>query len=288
MQPTPFRFLLETSESQGQEWLTRYLMNETPNPRVPVPSDIGRLEFLLGEVNPIPELALPLRVGDLAGALLAKAVMAEDRQLRKPDFLKALFTLVESLPVSENVVEFLNMLAISGRLVSWPPADTPDFHLLTLRSLVSHQRPVADDVNRLIDFWKREAQDLRYASISIQGLLRVAPRHAVQIIPDFVDRVLNTPGPMPFANLLFAVSIELGADLQIWQHLVRVLRGDPRVFGATKEGFSRIQLARNNPEAWKLFEMTPSPERALAPEETLVLSIMDPEVQYRPALAHAA
>lgn len=261
MGTSPFEFLLDLPEADGRQWLARYLMGETTAPPVQVPFDLQRLEFLLGEVNPLPNETLPRRVGDLAGGLLAEAIIRGAHRTGEVRFLKALFTLLESLPASQKIEEFLNDLVVSGRLLGWPAGDGADFHLLTLRALVLHWRPVTGQVERLIELWKREARDLRYAPIAIQGLLRVSVAAAIDALPDFVDRALAARPTLPVANTLFAVSVELGDDKFMWEQFVRVFDGHPRAFETVKDTFSRTGLAQSNPVAWQVLQTPTDPPR---------------------------
>jgi hypothetical protein len=290
MQVGPFDFLLSLPESQARQWLIRYLLGERTDPAVDVPFDYGRLEFLLNEVSPIPDMALPLRIGDLAGSVLREVVATRSLHSVRPSLVKALFTLVESLPVSETVVTLLSDLAATGAVRDWSVGDGTDFHLLTLRALVLHQRAASGRIDRLIDFWKRQATDLPYASIAIQGLLRIAPREAFGVVPDFVERASNERPRLPLANLLFAVAAELGGDLTLWRLLAARLLQKPTVFEIVKEGFSKIQLARSNPDAWRLLDemdkvdsmdaLTASPIADL--DETVLLRMRNHDVRYEP------
>ena len=254
MPVSPFDFLRSLPESQARQWLIRYLLGERTDPAVNVPFDYGRLEFLLNEISPIPDIALPLRVGDLAGGVLREIIATRSLRSPRPDLVKALFTLVESLPVSEPVVALLGDLAATGAVRDWSVGDDTDFHLLTLRALVLHQRQASGYVVRLIDFWKRQAAELRYASIAIQGLLRIAPRDAFGVLANFVERASDERPPLPLANLLFAVAAELGSDLTLWQRLAARLLQKPAVFEIVKERFNKIQLVRSNPDAWHLLD----------------------------------
>ena len=280
----PFQFLRDLSDDEARRWLRRYLMEPvTDPPPVHVPFDIGHLEFLLAEITPVTDRSLPLRVGELAGTLLAEALAAGFATC-DPRFLRALFALVESLPLPEDIVAFLHRLAVTGQLLSWPGDD--DFHLVVLRTLVLHQPSSPDPVARWIDFWKREADDLRYASISIQGLLRIAPLDALEVLPDFINRASRATARIPLANLLFAVSVALADDQTLWRHLARLLHAHPGAFAAVKEGFQRIHLPRTHPTAWRIVEDTPTLDDML--EEMSVGSMRHQDVRYGPSLGRAA
>jgi hypothetical protein len=252
MPANPFGFLLELPEAEGKEWLRRYLRGDAIEPPVRVPFDLQPLEFLLGQVNPLPEEALPLRVGTLAGTLLAEAIIRGAHRGGDRREIEALFTLVESLPVSDAVAEFLNDLAVTGRLLSGPGECGIDFHLLALRGLILHQRPVHGEVSRLIQFWKNEMHDLRYAAVAIQGLLRVSVTAAIEVLPDFVRRARVARPPVPLANTLFAVSVELGTDRALWEQLVRAFRGWPDELEVVRETFGKARLPESNPAAWEV------------------------------------
>jgi hypothetical protein len=257
MPANPFEFLLDMPEREGRMWLSRYLLGEATDPSLDVPFDVGRLEFLLGEVARIPEKTLPARVAELAGGLLAEAVMATPLRDTDPRLLRALFILVEALPVSDMIVEFLTKLAISGPLLPWPDRDRPDFHLLTLRALVLHQRPSGRRDDRLVEFWKHEAQDPRYASVAIQGLLRVSPVHAIDALPDFVERALGATPPIPLANLLFALTVALNHKEILWRRVASLAFREPKAFGAIRDGLRKIRLPDTNPRAWDVLEGSP-------------------------------
>ena len=266
MTENPFGFLLGLSDTQGKEWLRRFLKGEATDPAVRVPFDLQPLEFLLGRVNPLPDPVLPLRVGTLAGTLLAEAVAGGAQRTEDPTEIEALFALVESLPVSQDVADFLNDLAVTGRLVTNQAGPRPDLHLLTLRALVLHQRPVQGEIEGLLDFWKRKLKDPKYAPIAMQGLLRISVADAINSLPEFVRRARRAIPPIPLANTLFAVSVELGTDRSLWEHLVRVFEGQPDDFKVVKETLGRTRFPESNPVAWEALQTRPR-----QPAEPIVL-----------------
>lgn len=266
MSANPFSFLIDLPDTEARQWLARYLRDEGIVPTIEVPFDLQRLDFLLGEVNPLPTATLPIRIGDLAGGLLAEAILRAGNRAADARFLMALFALLESLPVSESVGEFLNDLVISGRLLAWPIGDDADFHLLALRVLVLHQRPVADNKDRLIDLWKRETRDLRYASIAIQGMLRAAPGAAIAALPDFVERALAARPPLPITNLLFAFSVELGDDQRMWERLIAGFVHHPKAFEAVKQTLKGTRIARPQTAAWEVLH--PAARRSRKRQDT--------------------
>lgn len=262
MTENPFGFLLGLSDTQGKEWLRRFLKGEAPDPAVRVPFDLQPLEFLLGRVNPLPDPVLPLRVGTLAGTLLAEAVARGAQRTEDPTEIEALFTLVESLPVSQDVADFLNDLAVTGRLVTNQAGPRPDLHLLTLRALVLHQRPVQGEIEGLLDFWKRKLKDTKYAPIAMQGLLRISVSTAISSLPEFVRLARTANPPIPLANTLFAVSVELGADPLLWDDLVRAFAGWEDELDVVRETFGKTRLPESNPPAWEaLRDASPHPRQ---------------------------
>jgi hypothetical protein len=254
MAENPFGFLLELSEDQGKEWLRRFLRGEGTSPPVRVPFDLQPLEFLLGRINPLPDSALPLRVGTLAASLLAEAITRGAHRAEEPEQVEAFFTLVESLPVPETTVEFLIALAATGRLLSGPPATGPDLHLLTLRALVLHQRALPGEVKKLIRFWEEELDDLRYAAVAIQGLLRVSVAAGIRALPEFVRRARGAKPPIPLVNTLFVVSEELTANQSFWADLVRAFDGESDEFQSVTDTFAQMRLPETNPDAWAVLQ----------------------------------
>lgn len=273
MSPNPFSFLLDLPDTDARYWLSRYILDESTTPTIQVPFDLQRLEFLLGEVNPLPDPTLPLRIGDLAGGLLAETLLRGGQRTHGTRFLTALFTLLESLPVSEPIEEFLNDLVISGRLLDRPAGSVPDFHLLALRVLVLHQRPVSNDTGRLVDLWRREARQLRYASIAIQGMLRASPAAAVDALPDFIERALAERPPLPLANLLFAFSVELDSDKRMWKRLVSAFAYHPEAFEAVRQTLRKTSIPRSQPVAWEVLQAVGrSPAKQQSTESLLFVS----------------
>ncbi|MBI4609356.1 MAG: hypothetical protein HY726_10120 [Candidatus Rokubacteria bacterium] len=259
MPESPFGFLLELTEDQGKEWLRRYLGGKTTLPSVRIPSDLRPLEFLLGEVNPMPDEALPLRVGTLAGGLLAEAIAEGAHRTGDPRWVEALFTLAGSLPVSEDITEFITDLAVTGRLLESQRGAGLDLHLVALRALVAHQRPVQGSIDRLIAFWERELDDLRYAPIAIQGLLRISVAAAIRHLPGFIRRAQAAHPPVPLVNTLFSVSIELGTDTAMWDDLVRAFDGYKKEFEALRETYGQTRFPERNPRAWEVLQTPPQP-----------------------------
>jgi len=252
MPSNPFESVLEMPEAEGRLWLASYLLGKAVDPPLPVPFDLGRLEFLLGHVARLPDRALPAHIGELAGGLLAEAVMAAPLRKTEPRLLQALFIIVEALPASEAIVRFLTRLAVAGPLLPWPEAEGPDFHLLTLRALVLHQ-PRGHRDERLVELWRDEIRDLRYASIAIQGLLRLSPTDAIDELPDFVERALAATPPIRLGNLAFALAVALVTDIH-WDRLAGLAFRHPRAFAAIREGLRKTRLPHINPRAWDILQ----------------------------------
>lgn len=253
-------------------------------PAVNVPSDLQPLEFLLSEVHPSVGGPLPRRLGDLAGGLLAEAITRGDHRNGQPGFLRALFTLVESLPVSENVEEFLNDLAATGRLLDWPTHGDLDFHLFTLRALVHHQRSAQGQSERLINLWKRELQDLRYAPIALQGLLRLSAPTAIDALPAFVERSMAATPPRSLVNTLYALSLELGSTEVLWQRLIRVFDRHPVALQAPSAALSKTRLLSLSALAGRQTFLAHAQRQSESPQETPVLSLASRQRHYAHAL----
>ena len=252
----PFEFLLDLPEPEGQRWLARYLQGEVTTPAIRVPHDLQPLVFLLHQITPLSDPALPRRVGSLAGALLAERLVRGAYRTGDIDFIKALFTLLESLPLPDDVEEFLNDLAAGGRLIGRPLTDGTDLHLLTLRCLVWHQRPRDDDSARAIDLWRREARDVRYAPIAIQGLLRLSVPAAIEAFAILAARAPTARPQLLLANVLFVVSAALGGNRQMWESLVSALARCPGALETVREAFAKTGLPRSNPVAWQALHIS--------------------------------
>jgi hypothetical protein len=257
MPANPFGFLLDLTEDQGREWLKRYLRGETPDPPAPVPFDLEPVEFLLGEISPLLDPALPLRIGTLAGTLLAEAIVGGAHRAGDIREMESLFALVESLPVSEEITEFLNDLAVTGRLLRGRKEIGADLYLLALRALALHQRPVQGEIVGLVDFWKRKLDDPPYAAIAMQGLLGISVTAAINALPEFVRLARTADPPIPLANTLFAISEDLGADQLLWTKLVRAFEGRGDGLEVVRETFRRARLSDSNPEAWAALQTAP-------------------------------
>lgn len=247
-----FGFLLELDEDKAKDWLRRYVCGEQVEPAVRVPFDMTPVAFLLGEVGSMIDLPLPLRIGTLAGSLLAEQIRDGAHRRAGAEEMEALFALVESLPVSNEIVEFLHDLAVAGRLLPPSEGGGTDLHLLALRTLVFHQRPRPGQIDRMVAFWTRELEDPRYAPIAIQGLLELSVREAIQALPAFVRLARASRPPIPLANTLFVVSEALGTDNALWRELVRVFEGAVDEFEIVRETFGRSRLPESNPAAWRV------------------------------------
>ncbi len=258
MPENPFGFLLDFPLDQAKAWLSRYLRGEAVDPAVRVPFDMTPPIFLIGQVNPMPEPALPLRIGTLAGTLLAEAIAAGAYRGTAPEEVATLFTLVESLPVSPEVAEFLNDLAVAGRLLDRSGSAETDLHLLALRAMVHHQRPPQGEIGRLVAFWRMELADPRYAPVAMQGLLRISVTEGLQALPEFVRRLLASRPAIPLANTLFVVSEALGAERSLWRDLVAAFEGWEAEFAAVKDGFGRSRLPKSNAIAWQVLQAKPA------------------------------
>lgn len=239
------------SDADGEEWLRGYLSGDR-RPSVPVPADMRPVEFLLASLDDAPNRALPERVGTLAGGLLATAVLEDVVRGRDGTLLRDVFSLVESLPVSDQTVEFLHRLATMGSMLARGQASDTDFHLLTLRALVTHQRPWPGEIERLLDVWRRELADLRYAGVAMQGLARVSAPAAIAALPGFIARALGEHPPVPLADTIFAFSQELGESRALWEDVVRRLREVSGALEAVQDGFTRSGLHRSHPIAWEV------------------------------------
>lgn len=279
MTENPFRFLLGLTETQGKAWLRRYLKGENTDPSVRIPFDLQPLEFLLGRISPLPDPVFPLRIGTLAGELLAEAIIRGPHRAGDPREVEVLFTLVESLPVSREIAEFLNDLAVTGRLLTSRGETGRDLHFLTLRALVLHQRPLQGEIEGLLEFWKRKLKDPRYAPIAIQGLLRISVPSALECLPEFVSRARASIPPIPLANTLFAVSMELGADQSLWADLVRAFEGDRDGFEVLRETFRQTRLPELNPDAWAALHTAPRQPPVLTPFASRYLPQNDPHIE---------
>jgi hypothetical protein len=243
-------FLLDAPDADAMRWLHSFLEEGTVQPRITVPPDVEPVEYLLGHVHSLGGGELPRRLGTLAAKLLAEAIAQGTYRTTEPRETKtiaALFTLVEALPLSADAVEFLQDLALSGRLLKDAGLD---LHLLTLRALVLHQRPRPGQIDRLIDFWRREAEDVRYAAIAIQGLLRISTPAALEMVADFVGRARTAEPQLPITNTLFVLSSELGPARELWEDFRRALGGRPDDLEAVRQVFRQTRLHQTNPVAW--------------------------------------
>jgi hypothetical protein len=180
-------------------------------------------------------------------------------------------------------------LAATGAAHDWSFGDGTDFHLLTLRALALHQRSTDRPIEPLIDFWKRQATDLRYTSIAIQALLRIAPHEAFSLIPGFVERASKAHPRIPLVNLLFAIAVGLQGNLTLWRSLAARLIQTPGIFDLVKEGFGRIQLAQSNHAAWCLFSELDLLTKAVITDrgEVPVRMMRNHDVLYQPIAATA-
>ncbi len=257
MPENPFGFLLDLPTDQGKEWLSRYLAGEAVEPAVRVPFDMTPAIFLISQVNPMPEPALPLRIGTLAGTLLAEVITAGAHRGAAPEKVATLFTLVESLPVSPGVAGFLNDLAATGRLLDVSGSPETDLHLLALRAMVAHQRAPQGEIGRLIAFWRWELDDPRYAPVAMQGLFRISVAEGLKALPRFVRDSLAARPVIPLANTLFVVSEVLGDDRSLWRDLVAAFHGWDVELAAVKEAFGRSRLPQSNLAAWQALQAKP-------------------------------
>lgn len=254
MSENGFGFLLELDEDKAKGWLRHYLRGEQVEPVVRVPFDMTPIAFLLGEVSSMTDPTLPLCVGTLAGSLLAEQIRNGAHRRADAEGMETLFALVESLPVSNEIIEFLHDLAVTGRLLPPSSGGGTDLHLLALRALVFHQRPHPGQIDRMVAFWKQELEEPRYAPIAMQGLLELSVREAIRALPAFVRLAHASKPPIPLANTLFLVSEALGTDNALWEKLVRVFAGSEAELGVVREVFGRSRLPESNPEAWKILQ----------------------------------
>jgi len=262
----PFGFLLDIPDSSAISWLRSYLRGESTDPKVAVPADVDSLSYLLGRVHPLGDAPLPRKVGTLAATLLSEAVgLGLHRSGRREDsaFVSDLFTLVEALPLSEAAAATLNDLATAGRLLG---GDDPDFHLHALRALVLHQRPQPGEIRGYVEFWRRQAENLRHAPTAIQGLLRISAPAAIEMLPDFVTRARAATPPVPLINTLFAVAAELGLALELWKALRRVFNDRSVDLEAVREALRGLRVDERQPEVWAVLE-APDPQPGSLPTD---------------------
>jgi hypothetical protein len=247
-----FDVLTTLPDVQAAAWLSDYLRSRPVAPPVRVPFDLEPVEFLLSQVHSLSNSELPRRVGTLAGKLVAEAIAQGKHRpgdTAEQEALRTLFTLIEALPVSDDVAEFLYDLAVSGRLLD---GGELDLHLLTLRALVLHQRPRPGEIERAVEFWRHEADDIRYAAIAIQGLLRIAAPGAIELLPEFVRRARAAQPPLPLTNTLFVVESELGSSKDLWQALRSAFDAQPSQLTLVRDEFARLRLRERNPVAWEI------------------------------------
>jgi hypothetical protein len=250
-----FLFVKSLSDADCEAWLVSFLRGAITEPRVEVPSDLEPIEFLLGQLSASEDSDLSLKVGTVAGKTLARMVR-QDRLSEDVRLAEWLFKIVEALPVSQQVSEFLLGLALTDRLI---PVATGgrDFHLLCLRALALHQLPETGKVRGLIEFWREQAADSRYAPIAIQGLLRLSAVGALDILPDAIASAIRATPPRPLINTLFSVARSLGTDQTLWRALISKFDPAGEEFAAARRTFRDLGLPRLLPEVWALFEQGP-------------------------------